>query len=166
MGTLASLVIAPGLARAGGVTDISDRQELASCKFAGAKAPASKRPSYTAGCQRAASADRETGAFAAAESASFTYENPVFGSSSPDPGALRDSSTDYYAYATGGGFPILKSPDLVHWERSAGPSARAPRGSSSRATGTRGRPASFERLSLPGDDVPRLLLHVLRRPQR
>jgi len=117
VGTIASLVIAPGLARAGGVTDISDRQELASCKFARAKAPASKRPSYTAGCQRAASADRDTGAFAAAEAASFTYENPVYGSSAPDPGAHRDSSTDYYAYTTGGGFPILKSPDLVHWER-------------------------------------------------
>jgi hypothetical protein len=119
MGAIVSLVLPPALARAGAgeITDISDGQELASCKFARAKAPASKRPRYTDGCQRAASAERESSAFVAASAASFTYENPVYGSSFPDPGPLRDSSTDYYAYATGGGFPILKSPDLVHWER-------------------------------------------------
>jgi len=41
----------------------------------------------------------------------------VFGSFVADPGALRNSSTDYYAYATSGGFSILKSADMMHWER-------------------------------------------------
>jgi len=53
----------------------------------------------------------------AVSSTAVSYENPVYGSSFPDPGSLRDSATDYYAYATGSGFPIIKSADLVHWEQ-------------------------------------------------
>jgi hypothetical protein len=116
---LVSLLVLPTAARAdvGGITNISDRQETESCRYASAKAAASKRPRYRNACQSATSAERETSAMATASAASLAYENPVYGSTFPDPGALRNSSTDYYAYATGGGFPILKSSDLVHWEQ-------------------------------------------------
>jgi hypothetical protein len=116
---LMSLLLLPATARAavGGITDISDRQEVESCRYANAKAPPSKRPRYKNACQNAASAERETSAVAAASAVSLTYENPVYGFSFPDPGAVQNSSTDYYAYATGGGFPIIKSSDLVHWEQ-------------------------------------------------
>jgi hypothetical protein len=116
---LTSLLLLPATARAavGGILDISDRQEVESCRYASAKAPASKRPRYKNACENAASAERETSAVAAASAVSLTYENPVHGSSFPDPGVVQNSSTDYYAYATGGGFPIIKSSDLVHWEQ-------------------------------------------------
>lgn len=112
------LLLIPTTAEAavGGITDISDRQETASCRYASSAAPASKRPRYTAACRSARSVEREAGGLSVAAVDSFTYENPVYGSSFPDPGALRNSSTDYYAYGTGGRFPILKSSDLVHWE--------------------------------------------------
>jgi hypothetical protein len=44
------------------------------------------------------------------------FTNPVFGSFA-DPMVLDvgGAHTDYYAYATGGGFPIARSSDLVHW---------------------------------------------------
>jgi hypothetical protein len=117
VGTLVCLLVAPTTAQAavGGITDISDRQETASCRYASQTAPASKRPRYRTACRTATSVEREAGLSVAAVD-SFTYENPVYGSSFPDPGALRNSSTDYYAYGTGGRFPILKSSDLVHWE--------------------------------------------------
>jgi hypothetical protein len=99
----------------GGVTDISDRQEAASCRYARDHASAAKRPDYVRTCRAAAQAEAGTNAVAAATEP-FTYENPVYGSSFPDPGALANGSTDYYAYATGGRFPIIKSADLVHWE--------------------------------------------------
>jgi hypothetical protein len=92
----------------GGVTDISDRQEAASCKYAQANAR-----KYAEACRSAAAVEGGANVVAG----SFTYENPVYGSTFPDPGALANSSTDYYAYATGGRFPIIKSPDLVHWEQ-------------------------------------------------
>ena len=115
---LVSLLAAPAGARAavGGVTDISDRQEAESCRYAITKAPASKRLKYSDACRTATSVERAISARAALSTASFSYENPVYGSAFPDPGALHNSSTDYYAYATGGGFPIIKSSDLVHWE--------------------------------------------------
>ena len=50
---------------------------------------------------------------AAAPPPAGTYTNPVFGSF-PDPMAMR-TGVDYYAYATGGNFPILHSTDLVNW---------------------------------------------------
>jgi hypothetical protein len=101
----------------GGVTDISDRQEAASCAYARGHASPAKRSGYARACRAAADAERGTNAVAAAAAGEpFTYENPVYGSSFPDPGALTNGSTDYYAYATGGRFPIIKSADLVHWE--------------------------------------------------
>jgi hypothetical protein len=99
------------------VTDVSDRQETSSCRYARAAAPASKRSAYATACRNARASELEASGVGAAASALVTYENPVWGSSFPDPGALRDGPTDYYAYATGGGFPIIKSTDLVHWER-------------------------------------------------
>ena len=96
------------------MTGISDRQEAASCGYARGHAPAAKRAGYADACRAAASAERSTNALPG--TAPFTYENPVYDSSFPDPGAVADSSTDYYAYATGGRFPIIKSADLVHWE--------------------------------------------------
>ena len=76
-------------------------------------------------------------------------------------------STDYYAYATGGGFPIIKSSDLVHREQVGRAFSVRPSWVVQSGTGTHGRRASFGR---PGralaSDVARLLLHALRRPQR
>ncbi len=102
---------------AAAVTDISDRQEADSCRYARSKAPASKREEYAAACRRARTRERASSGVTAAAAAAFTYENPVFGSSFPDPGVLANGPTDYYAYGTGGGYPIIKSSDLVHWER-------------------------------------------------
>jgi hypothetical protein len=108
--------VAPAAAGVGGVTDISDRQEAASCAYARGHASPTKRSGYARACRAAADAERGTNAVAAAAGEPFTYENPVYGSSFPDPGAFANGSTDYYAYATGGRFPIIKSSDLVHWE--------------------------------------------------
>lgn len=51
-----------------------------------------------------------------------SYDNPVFDADFPDPHVMRVDET-YYAYSTNtGGFlniPILRSPDLVNWERAA-----------------------------------------------
>jgi hypothetical protein len=115
---LVSLVVVPTVAHAavGGITHITDRQEVESCRYASSTAPASKRPRYRNACRSARSLEREASGLSVAAAASFTYENPVYGSTFPDPGVLRNSSTDYYAYGTGGRFPILKSSDLVHWE--------------------------------------------------
>ena len=116
---MTSLVVLPSGAHAtvGGITHVSDRQEVDSCRYASSKAPASKRLRYSDACRSARTAEAEAGGLAAMAAAPLSYENPVYGSMFPDPGALRNSSTDYYAYATGGGFPILKSADLVHWEQ-------------------------------------------------
>jgi beta-xylosidase len=50
-----------------------------------------------------------------------TYRNPVFARDFPDPAAIRVGDT-YYAYGTATAweawnhlFPVLRSPDLVHW---------------------------------------------------
>jgi beta-xylosidase len=59
---------------------------------------------------------------------SGAYANPVFGESFPDPMVIRDDHA-YWAFGTGDRFPILRSPDLVHW-RAAG-HALAARASSS-----------------------------------
>jgi hypothetical protein len=111
----ATLVVVP--AAVGGITDVSDRQELVSCTYAGAQAPAAKRARYADACRSAADVELPAAGLAVSAAAPVTYENPVYGSSFPDPGILSDSSTDYYAYATGSGFPIIKSTDLVHWEQ-------------------------------------------------
>ena len=115
MAALAGVVPANAHAATGAVTDISDRQEAASCRYARDHASAARRPDYAQACRAAARAESGTNAVTEATTP-FTYENPVFGSSFPDPGALTNGATDYYAYATGGRFPIIKSSDLVHWE--------------------------------------------------
>jgi hypothetical protein len=114
MAVLLSVVPAPAHAAVGGVTGISDRQEAVACSYARGHAPVAKRAGYADACASAASVEQSANALA--DITPFTYENPVYGSSFPDPGALANGSTDYYAYATGGRFPIIKSPDLVHWE--------------------------------------------------
>ena len=46
------------------------------------------------------------------------YQNPVFGPAPmPDPFVLDNGGahSDYWAYGTGGDFPMLHSDDLVHW---------------------------------------------------
>jgi Glycosyl hydrolases family 43 len=48
------------------------------------------------------------------------YRNPVGGDHAfPDPTVIRDDDGEYWAYATGDRFPIMRSADLVHW-RAAG----------------------------------------------
>jgi len=107
------IALAPSAGAAvGGVTGISDRQEASACTYARAHASGAKLRGYVDGCSAASHVELA----ADAASTPFTYENPVYGSSFPDPGSLADGPTDYYAYATGGRFPIIKSPDLVHWE--------------------------------------------------
>jgi len=86
----------------------------ASCAYARAHAAPAKRLGYVTACRAAATVEQST--YALADTTPFTYENPVYGSSFPDPGVFADGPTDYYAYGTGGRFPVLKSSDLVHWE--------------------------------------------------
>lgn len=48
-----------------------------------------------------------------------SYRNPVSGPGEfPDPTVIRAGSS-YYAYATGDRFQVMRSADLVHWERLA-----------------------------------------------
>jgi hypothetical protein len=45
------------------------------------------------------------------------YQNPVYSSAFPDPFVLDNGNThdDYWVFGTGDRFPVLHSPDLVHW---------------------------------------------------
>ncbi|MES2876045.1 MAG: phage tail tip lysozyme [Patescibacteria group bacterium] len=43
------------------------------------------------------------------------YKNPVYNNSAPDPSVVQGSDGTYYVYATGG--VLLKSKDLVNWEK-------------------------------------------------
>ncbi len=52
-----------------------------------------------------------------------TWTNPVFNGYFADPAVFRASNGNYYAFGTGHGpepdgrqFPILRSPDLIHWD--------------------------------------------------
>jgi arabinan endo-1,5-alpha-L-arabinosidase len=52
-----------------------------------------------------------------------TYRNPVFAHDAPDPSVIRASDGYFYAYTTQSiypkgvlNLPILRSPDLVHWQ--------------------------------------------------
>lgn len=45
------------------------------------------------------------------------YSNPVIASSAPDPSVIRAEDGSYYLYATGKGYSIFRSEDLVTWER-------------------------------------------------
>jgi arabinan endo-1,5-alpha-L-arabinosidase len=68
----------------------------------------------------AAPASAPTPAAAPAPSpAAPAYRNPVFAApGAPDPMVLDVGGThsDYFAFSTGGRFPVLRSPDLVSWE--------------------------------------------------
>lgn len=49
-----------------------------------------------------------------------TYVNPVFDANAPDPSIVRAEDGTFYAYTTesaGQKFQVLRSPDLVSWER-------------------------------------------------
>jgi beta-xylosidase len=107
---------APAQAGLGGVTDISDRQERRACEYAKVAAAPSKRRRYVRACRRSAAIERRAARAGFVRTAAATsYQNPVYGASIADPGPLRNTATDYYAYATGSGFPIFKSTDLVNW---------------------------------------------------
>ncbi len=43
------------------------------------------------------------------------YENPVIHATTPDPSIIRSESGDFYLYATGKGYPIYTSQDMVNW---------------------------------------------------
>ncbi|MCW2928016.1 MAG: arabinan endo,5-alpha-L-arabinosidase [Thermoleophilia bacterium] len=52
--------------------------------------------------------------------ATRTYVNPVFGANAPDPTVTRGEDGMFYAYTTETGglpFQVLRSPDLVSWDR-------------------------------------------------
>jgi len=44
------------------------------------------------------------------------YENPVVQATTPDPSVIRDDDGSFYLYATGKGYPIYRSMDMIHWE--------------------------------------------------
>ena len=46
-----------------------------------------------------------------------TYTNPVIATDAPDPSVIRADDGSYYLYATGHGYSIFHSEDLVAWER-------------------------------------------------
>lgn len=46
-----------------------------------------------------------------------TFENPVIAADAPDPSVIRADDGSYYLYATGEGYSIFRSDDLVEWER-------------------------------------------------
>lgn len=49
--------------------------------------------------------------------AKSTYSNPVIKADAPDPSVIRAEDGTYYLYATGSGYSIFKSDDLVKWNR-------------------------------------------------
>lgn len=46
-----------------------------------------------------------------------TYRNPVIAADAPDPSVILADDGNYYLYATGHGYSIFRSADLVTWER-------------------------------------------------
>ena len=54
---------------------------------------------------------------AAKKSGAATYSNPVIAAEAPDPSVIRAEDGSYYLYATGHGYSIFRSEDLVAWER-------------------------------------------------
>jgi beta-xylosidase len=109
LGALPAAASATGL---GGVTRISDRQEQRSCVYATEDGSGSERRGFAAACDRVRSSSTRS----PSQALSTAYQNPVYGFDFPDPGVLENAASDYYAYATGSGFPVLHSTDLVHWE--------------------------------------------------
>ncbi len=53
---------------------------------------------------------------AAKRSTPVYYENPVLPATTPDPSVIRVDDGTFYLYATGKGYPIYKSTDMIHWE--------------------------------------------------
>ena len=49
--------------------------------------------------------------------AAATYSNPVIAADAPDPSVVRAEDGSYYLYATGRGYSVFRSEDLVSWER-------------------------------------------------
>lgn len=45
------------------------------------------------------------------------YNNPVIATDAPDPSVILADDGKYYLYATGNGYSIFSSDDLVNWER-------------------------------------------------
>ena len=45
------------------------------------------------------------------------YTNPVITADAPDPSVIRTDDGSYYLYATGHGYSIFRSEDLITWER-------------------------------------------------
>ncbi len=109
---LPALPASVSAAGVGGVTRISDREEQRSCDYATRQGSATERRSHAAACDRV----RFSSARSLGQPPPVTYQNPVYDFSFPDPGVLQSGASDYYAYATGSGFPVLHSTDLVHWE--------------------------------------------------
>ena len=54
---------------------------------------------------------------AAKKSGTATYSNPVIAADAPDPSVIRAEDGRWYLYATGRGYSIFRSDDLVAWER-------------------------------------------------
>src|SRR4051794_40103823 len=106
--TIAALLLLSGsaLADPGGAVRTSHRETVAACGYA-------ERHAQSA-AERACGRVESTRLLST--SATTTYQNPVYGSA-PDPGPLRNGGADYYAYYTGGNFPVLHSTDLVNWVR-------------------------------------------------
>src|SRR3954469_9370561 len=98
------LVSDSALADAGGAVRTSHRETVAACRYAERHAQSAAERT----CGRVESTRLLS------TSATTTYQNPVYGSA-PDPSPLRNGSTDYFAYTTGGDFPVLHSTDLVNW---------------------------------------------------
>ncbi len=51
------------------------------------------------------------------EGVTKTFVNPVIATDAPDPSVIRTDDGSYYLYATGHGYSIFRSEDLVSWER-------------------------------------------------
>src|SRR4051794_39438158 len=106
--TITALLLLSGSASAdaGGAVRTSHHETVAACTYAERHAQSAAERT----CGRVESTRLLS------TSATTTYQNPVYGSA-PDPSPLRNVSTDYYAYYTGGNFPVLHSTDLVTWVR-------------------------------------------------
>src|SRR5215211_861532 len=104
--TGALCVPAPAFADGGGALRTSHRETVAACRYAEQHGASSARRA----CLRVESARTLSAA------ATTSYQNPIYGSA-PDPMAALDGGVDYYAYHTGGGFPVLHSTDLVNWSQ-------------------------------------------------
>ena len=112
----------PNGAEAGATLRISDKQEARSCAYATKHGSRAQRREYARSCELVGATDLTAATRVMGSSARTqrsTYQNPVYGFSFPDPGVLQNGTSDYYAYSTGSGFPILHSTDLVNW-RSVG----------------------------------------------